>query len=82
MTKPKFNRTQRDTSANTGTVGTPAVPVAAISPKALMLPYQRRFADDAARFKIAVMSRQTGKSFCTAEEAVENCLTEPGAMWV
>jgi phage FluMu gp28-like protein len=54
----------------------------AVSPKSLMLPYQRRFADDSARFKIAVMSRQTGKSFCTAEEAVENCLTEPGAMWV
>ena len=56
--------------------------VQSASPKSLMLPYQRRFADDAARFKIAVMSRQTGKSFCTAEEAVENCLTEPGAMWV
>ena len=52
------------------------------SPKALLLPYQRRWADDAARFKIGVWSRQTGKSFTTAAEAVEDCLRDPGTTWV
>lgn len=53
-----------------------------ISPKDMLLPYQRKFVDDASRFKIGVFSRQTGKSVSTAEEAVEDCLTNPGVTWV
>lgn len=43
-------------------------------PKDILLPYQRRWVDDESRFKIGLMSRQTGKSFMTAEESVEDCL--------
>jgi phage FluMu gp28-like protein len=52
------------------------------SPKSLLLPYQRRWVDDASRFKIGCMSRQTGKSFGTAGEAVEDALKDPGTKWV
>ena len=53
-----------------------------ISPKSLLLPYQAAWVNDAARFKIGVWSRQTGKSFSTASEAVEDCMTDPGTKWV
>jgi phage FluMu gp28-like protein len=52
------------------------------SPKDLLMTYQRRWVDDGAKYKIGVMSRQVGKSFLTAEEAVENALRDPGAKWV
>lgn len=45
-----------------------------ISPKEILLPYQRDWVNDDARFKIGCWSRQTGKSFSTAEESVEDCL--------
>lgn len=48
----------------------------------ILLPYQQRWLDDAARFKIGLWSRQTGKSFATAAEAVYSCVCEPGTMWV
>ena len=48
----------------------------------LLLPYQRAWVEDAARFKIGLWSRQTGKSFSTACEAVLHCLLHPGALWV
>ena len=51
------------------------------SPKSLMLQYQRKLADDPARFVIAVMSRQTGKSFTTGEIAVDGAITDPGVGW-
>lgn len=53
-----------------------------ISPLDLLLPYQATYVFDGAKFKIAVQSRQTGKSFQTACEAVVDCLTNPGALWV
>jgi len=53
-----------------------------VSPKDMLLPYQRDFADDSSRFKIGVFSRQTGKSLTTAEEAVEDCYTTPETTWV
>lgn len=52
-----------------------------ISPLASLLPYQRRWADDAARFKIGLMARQTGKSWTSAFEAVRDCL-ERKTTWV
>jgi phage FluMu gp28-like protein len=53
-----------------------------VSPLDLLLPYQARWVSDAAQFKIGVQSRQTGKSFSTACEAVSDCLTDPGTKWV
>ena len=48
----------------------------------LLLPYQLAWIRDTARFKIGMWSRQTGKSFATACEAVLDCLTRPGQLWV
>jgi phage FluMu gp28-like protein len=50
--------------------------------KTLLLPYQIRWVDDPARFKICVQARQTGKSFQTAFEAVASAYKEPGTTWV
>lgn len=43
------------------------------TPLDILLPYQRDWFDDQARFKIGCWSRQTGKSFATAAEAVADC---------
>ncbi len=52
------------------------------SPYSLLYPYQRKWVADTARFKIGVWSRQTGKSFSTACEAVADCVRNPGTTWV
>jgi phage FluMu gp28-like protein len=39
----------------------------------LLLPYQRRWADDEARWKIGLMARQVGKDFSSGEEGVRDC---------
>ena len=36
--------------------------------------YQTRWMEDDSRFKIGMMSRQAGKSFCTAAEIVKDCI--------
>lgn len=53
-----------------------------VAPLSVLLGYQSRFILDGSRFKIGAWSRQTGKSFCTAGEAVLDCLLNPGAKWV
>lgn len=53
----------------------------AASPLDQLLPYQRAWIDDPSRFKIGLMSRQTGKSWTSAMEAVRDCL-ERKTMWV
>jgi len=53
-----------------------------VAVKTLLLPYQQRWVNDRSRFKIGVWGRQTGKSFSTAAEAVEDCLRHPGSVWV
>ena len=40
----------------------------------ILMPYQRRWVEDQSRFKIGLWSRQTGKSFATACEAVLDCV--------
>jgi len=40
----------------------------------ILLPYQRRWVQDQARWKIGLWARQTGKSFSTAAEAVLDCV--------
>jgi phage FluMu gp28-like protein len=52
------------------------------SPLDLLLPYQRAWVTDPARFKIGLWARQAGKSFACAAEAVLDCLTRPGELWV
>lgn len=56
-------------------------PTAKASPLDLLLPYQRAWVDDASRFKIGCWSRQTGKSFSTAAEAVTDCVSRK-TTWV
>jgi len=46
-----------------------------------LLPYQRKWLDEKARFKIGLMARQTGKSWCTALEVVGDCGDKP-TQWV
>jgi len=52
------------------------------TPLDILLPYQRKWVEDDARFKIGMWSRQTGKSFATACETVYDCLKRPGTTWV
>ncbi len=44
------------------------------SPIDLLLPYQRRLADDDARFKYALQARQTGKDFTSGAEGIRDCM--------
>ncbi len=53
-----------------------------ISPVRNMLPYQRAWALDNARFKIGLWARQTGKSFSCAGEAVLTSMGRPGTEWI
>ena len=47
-----------------------------------LMPYQQRWVRDASRFKIGMWSRQTGKSFATAAEAVFDCIEHENVRWV
>ena len=55
---------------------------ARISPKDLLFPLQRKYVDDRSQYKIAVTTRQWGKSTCTAGETVHDSLIDPGTKWV
>lgn len=44
-----------------------------MSPRDLLLGYQRKWTDDEARFKYGLWSRQTGKDFSSGEEGVRDC---------
>ena len=44
------------------------------TPLDVLLPYQRAWYHDAARFKAGIWSRQTGKDFSTAAEMVGDCM--------
>jgi phage FluMu gp28-like protein len=52
------------------------------SPKNLLLGYQRRYVEDKSRFKMAIMSRQTGKDFSSGCEGVEDCKLNPKTDWL
>lgn len=43
------------------------------NPADLLLPYQRRWADDESRFKIGLMARQVGKDFSSGFEGIRDC---------
>lgn len=53
-----------------------------ITPKSILLPYQRAWVDDRSRFKAGVWSRQTGKDFSSADEIVEDCLQTAKCPWL
>ena len=51
----------------------------------ILLPWQRTWVEDPSRFKIGMWSRQTGKSFSTACEAVTDSVAQPehsSNLWV
>lgn len=51
----------------------------------ILLPWQRKWVRDSARFKIGLWSRQTGKSFSTSCEAAEDSASQPknsSNLWV
>ena len=51
----------------------------------ILMPYQLKWVEDSSRFKIGLWSRQTGKSFATACEAVMDCAAQPkgnACLWV
>lgn len=52
------------------------------TPLDLLLPFQRTWVEDDSRFKIWNASRQIGKSFTSACEAVRDCEMHPGTLWV
>lgn len=48
----------------------------------MLLPFQRRYALDASRFKIALWSRQTGKGFTSSYEAAADAMTTAKSNWI
>lgn len=52
------------------------------TPLDLLLPFQRDWVEDDSRFKVWNASRQIGKSFTSACEAVRDCQLNPGTLWV
>lgn len=52
------------------------------TPLEVLLPYQKRWVADEARFKMGLWARQTGKTFACAAEAVRDCLSNPSSAWV
>jgi phage FluMu gp28-like protein len=52
------------------------------TPLDLLLPYQRRWYADKARFKCGIWSRQTGKDFSAAAEMVADCDQRPRTTWM
>jgi phage FluMu gp28-like protein len=55
---------------------------AVVSPREILLPYQRTWSDDLARFKAGLWSRQTGKDFSSAEEIVRDSLQRAKNTWL
>jgi phage FluMu gp28-like protein len=53
-----------------------------VSPRDILLPYQRTWTDDGARFKAGLWSRQTGKDFSSAEEIVRDSLRREKNNWL
>lgn len=53
-----------------------------VSPREILLPYQRTWVEDKSRFKLGLWSRQTGKDFSASEEIVNDCMTLPKCPWL
>lgn len=57
-------------------------PYPAHDPRSLLLEYQFANFHDRERFKISLMSRQSGKDFTSEGEAAEDCQARPGTEWM
>ena len=57
-------------------------PPVIVSPREILLPYQRTWTADDSRFKAGVWSRQTGKDFSSAEEIVRDSQQKPKNTWL
>lgn len=60
----------------------PAVAVSSVNPLDRLLPYQRAWYEDGARFLAGVWSRQTGKSFATAAIVAASMIAQANCMWM
>lgn len=58
------------------------MPAIEANPRDLLLPYQKRWAEDRSRFKIGCMARQTGKDFSSAEEIAEDMILTQSTTWM
>lgn len=52
------------------------------TPLDLLLPYQAQWVADESRFKAGIWSRQSGKDFSTAAEAVRDAMIRPKTTWM
>ncbi len=57
-------------------------PYPSSDPRSLLLEYQFANFHDRERFKISLMSRQSGKDFTSEGEAAEDCQARPGTEWM
>jgi phage FluMu gp28-like protein len=57
-------------------------PYPAGDPRSLLLEYQFVNFHDRSRFKMSLMSRQSGKDFTTQGEVAEDCMASPGMEWM
>jgi phage FluMu gp28-like protein len=67
---PNHRRTEGPKESRSAKAPSVHVPM---SPRDLLLPYQRKWSDDEARFKFGLMARQTGKDFSSGEEGIRDC---------
>ena len=57
-------------------------PFPADDPRALLLEYQFAWREDPSRWKLGLMSRQSGKDFSSNSEIAEDCLRHPMTEWM
>lgn len=79
--KPQKTLSQTLSETKTDKVQDKVSDKGSLNPLSILLPYQRDWVQDHARFKIGLWARQTGKSFVTAAEAVADALTRK-TTWV
>ena len=81
----KISNTKANSQLGTGNIGIGNIGSNGNILKEILMPYQLKWVEDSSRFKIGLWSRQTGKSFATACEAVTDCAAQPkgnSCLWV
>lgn len=79
MMREKGTAAARSEAKRGRSAGAAAVPV---NPLDRLLPYQRAWYEDGARFLAGVWSRQTGKSFATAAIVAASMIAQANCMWM
>lgn len=74
--------TSARSAANSQIVNRQSSIVNAVNPLDRLLPYQRAWYEDGARFLAGVWSRQTGKSFATAAIVAASMIAQANTMWM